>query len=78
MPRKPEKLLVHNLFPLLIGPVADWKPHLRRAAGMGFNWLFLNPIQLPGSSGSIYAVKDYFRINPRLVDPAAARERGSF
>jgi starch synthase (maltosyl-transferring) len=74
MPRKPEKLLVYNLFPLLIGPVTDWDPHLRRAAGMGFNWLFLNPIQWPGSSGSLYSVKDYFRINPRLVDPAAARE----
>jgi starch synthase (maltosyl-transferring) len=74
MPRKPEELLIYNLFPLLIGSVADWEPHLRRAAGMGFNWLFLNPIQLPGSSGSLYSIKDYFQINPRIVDPAAVRK----
>lgn len=35
---------------------------------MGFNWVFVNPVHLTGSSGSLYSVKDYFRINPILVD----------
>ena len=35
---------------------------------MGFNWIFVNPIQETGMSGSIYAVKDYFKINPALCD----------
>ncbi len=36
---------------------------------MGFDWIFVNPIQQPGASGSLYAVSDYFSINPALVDP---------
>lgn len=35
---------------------------------MGFNWIFVNPIQRPGMSGSIYAIADYFELNPALVD----------
>jgi starch synthase (maltosyl-transferring) len=35
---------------------------------MGFNWIFLNPIQQPGYSGSLYSIKDYFSFNPLLID----------
>ncbi len=35
---------------------------------MGFNWIFVNPIQEPGMSGSIYAIRDYFKINSALLD----------
>jgi starch synthase (maltosyl-transferring) len=31
---------------------------------MGFNWVFVNPFHYPGFSGSLYAVKDYYRLNP--------------
>ncbi len=31
---------------------------------MGFNAIFLNPIHYTGFSGSLYAVKDYYRFNP--------------
>ena len=31
---------------------------------MGFNWLFLNPLNYPGLSGSLYSTKDYYRLNP--------------
>ena len=34
---------------------------------MGFDWLYLNPVHYPGFSGSLYAVKDYGRLHPRLV-----------
>jgi starch synthase (maltosyl-transferring) len=34
---------------------------------MNFDWGFLNPIQLPGASGSLYSIADYFRINPALL-----------
>lgn len=30
---------------------------------MGFDWIYLNPIHYPGFSGSLYAVKDPFRLN---------------
>jgi starch synthase (maltosyl-transferring) len=66
--RKPEKMLVYNLFPLLAGKFARWEPHIRRASEMGFNWLFVNPVQEPGMSGSLYSIKDYFGLNPVLVD----------
>ena len=39
-----------------------------RAAEMGFDWIFVNPIQKPGRSGSLYSIADYFQINPRFVD----------
>jgi starch synthase (maltosyl-transferring) len=62
------KMLIYNLFPLLAGPFSRWKEHFRRISDMGFNWIFVNPIQKPGMSGSIYAIRDYFKINPALVD----------
>ncbi len=58
---------IYNLFPLLAGPFSEWHPHLQRAADMGFDWVFVNPIQQPGVSGSLYSIADYFHINPRLL-----------
>ena len=57
---------IYNLFPLLAGPIGDWPRHLDRIAGMGFDWIFVNPFHFPGFSGSLYAVKDYYRLNPIL------------
>ena len=61
-------MIIYNIFPLLAGKFVYWEKHFKRAAGMGFNWIFLNPIQLPGSSGSLYSIKDYFNFNPLLLD----------
>jgi starch synthase (maltosyl-transferring) len=57
-------VLIYNLFPPLVGPIPRWEDHLDRIAAMGFTWIYLNPIHTPGLSGSLYAVKDYFGINP--------------
>jgi starch synthase (maltosyl-transferring) len=35
---------------------------------MGFSWIFVNPFYQAGYSGSLYSVKDYYGIDPRLVD----------
>jgi starch synthase (maltosyl-transferring) len=59
-----EGLRIYNLFPTLVGSVDAWSKHLDRIAEMGFNWIFLNPIHLTGLSGSLYAVKDYYALNP--------------
>lgn len=59
---------VYNLFPLLAGKFNQWEPHFERAVQMGFNWLFVNPVQRPGRSGSLYSIADYFGFNPRLID----------
>ncbi|MDR1534643.1 MAG: alpha-amylase [Planctomycetota bacterium] len=55
---------IYNVFPSLLGTVDKWLPHVERAAEMGFNWIFVNPIHLTGASGSLYAIRDYFRFNP--------------
>jgi starch synthase (maltosyl-transferring) len=60
---------IYNLFPLLAGKFGEWRGHFERADGMGFNWVFVNPIQKPGYSGSLYSVSDYFALNPAFVDP---------
>ncbi len=49
-----------------------WSPHLRRAAGMGFNWVFFNPIQHVGASRSLYSIADYFRFNAALLEAESA------
>ena len=70
---QPEKMIIYNLFPSLAGRFSEWESHLRRAGEMGFNWVFVNPIHLTGSSGSLYSIKDYFRINPILIDSDNAK-----
>ncbi len=72
--KKPEKMIIYNLFPLLAGKVNSWEPHFARAAEMGFNWVFVNPIQYPGMSGSLYSIKDFFRFNPLLIDSGSAKK----
>jgi len=63
-----EGLRVYNLFPTLAGTVRQWIGHLPRIAAMGFNSVYVNPFHYPGFSGSLYAVKDYYRLNPRFRD----------
>ncbi len=57
---------IYNLFPTLAGTIRDWTAHLPRIAAMGFNAVYVNPFHYPGFSGSLYAVKDYYRLNPRF------------
>jgi starch synthase (maltosyl-transferring) len=62
---------IYNLFPLLVGPVDRWGAHLERVAGMGFNWIYVNPFHYSGFSGSLYAIKDPYRLHDLLTgDPA--------
>ncbi len=61
-------MVLYNLFPLLAGPFSEWGRHFGRAAEMGFDWVFINPIQQPGASRSLYSIADYFRINPVFLD----------
>ena len=48
---------------------------------MAFDWVFVNPFHYPGFSGSLYAIKDYYRLHPLLAadgaDPAGACSRAS-
>src|SRR5580704_5586548 len=61
-----EGVRIYNLFPTSAGPISGWTAELPRIAGMGFNAVYVNPFHYPGFSGSLYAVKDYYRLNPRF------------
>jgi starch synthase (maltosyl-transferring) len=52
----------------------DWLQHISRVAEMGFNWLYINSIHYPGFSGSLYAVKHHYRINPQFLPPGAEKD----
>jgi starch synthase (maltosyl-transferring) len=60
---------IYNLFPLLAGPMPRWGTHIERARRMNFNWVFINPIQQSGFSGSLYSIKDYYAIDARMLEP---------
>jgi starch synthase (maltosyl-transferring) len=62
-------LTVYNLFPTLVGPVTEWPRHAERARRMGFDWVYVNPFSYPGFSGSLYAIKEHWRLHPAL-EPA--------
>jgi len=64
-------MILYNLFPLIAGQLSKWEQHFGRAAAMGFDWVFVNPIQRLGASGSLYSIVDPFSFNPRLLDPAS-------
>ncbi len=65
---------IYNLFPTLVGTTYDWEGRLPEIAEMGFNWVFVNPVHLPGESGSLYSIKDYYRLNPAFL-PAGERDQ---
>src|SRR4051812_30096831 len=65
---------IYNLFPLLAGRIDEWTALLPRIAAMGFNWVYINPFHYPGFSGSLYAVKDYYRLNPLFRNGAATSD----
>jgi starch synthase (maltosyl-transferring) len=57
---------IYNLFPTLAGSIDEWSEHVPRVAAMGFDWLYINPFNETGASGSLYAVKDHLRLNPSM------------
>lgn len=59
--------IIYSLFPRLAGTMPEWLSHTARAAEMGFNWVHINPVHYPGFSGSLYAVKDFYKLNPLFV-----------
>ncbi|MDB5589910.1 maltotransferase domain-containing protein [Enterovirga sp.] len=60
---------IYNLFPLLVGTVSAWTAELPRIAGMGFDWVYVNPFHEAGFSGSLYATRDVSKLDPRFRDP---------
>ena len=59
-----EGILVYNLYPRLVGKFEHMKSHAIRAKEMGFQYVYLNPVALPGFSGSSYAIKNHYLYHP--------------
>jgi starch synthase (maltosyl-transferring) len=64
--------LVYTLFPRLAGTMPEWLSHSARARDLGFRWIHLNPIHLTGASGSLYAVKDFYQVDPDFIPAGCA------
>ncbi|MHA1684668.1 MAG: alpha-amylase family glycosyl hydrolase [Promethearchaeota archaeon] len=60
---------IYNLFPRLAGTIDTWGKHLERIKDMKFNWIYVNPLNYPGFSGSLYAIKDHYKFNPIFAPP---------
>ncbi|MEA3041611.1 MAG: hypothetical protein QOC65_1100, partial [Sphingomonadales bacterium] len=65
---------IYNLFPLLVGTVSAWRAELPRIASLGFDWVYVNPFHETGGSGSLYAIRDPFRLDPRFRDEGAGSD----
>ena len=76
---------IYNLYPYLFKTFENWTEKLEDINFMNFNWVYVNPFHLPGFSGSIYSIKDYYAYNPVLFgisyeemekEAAGYREKG--
>nr|MDO8114141.1 alpha-amylase family glycosyl hydrolase [Candidatus Sigynarchaeota archaeon] len=54
---------IYNLFPRILGPVDQWGKHVDRIKAMGFTWIYMNPLNYPGFSGSLYSIKEFYKFN---------------
>lgn len=69
--------VIYNIFPRLAGRVTEWHSRLPAIKKMGFTWIYLNPVNYPGFSGSLYAIKDFYKFNPAFA-PAKAEDPHSW
>ncbi|MHA1521969.1 MAG: alpha-amylase family glycosyl hydrolase [Promethearchaeota archaeon] len=56
--------IIYNLFPRLAGSISIWKERIPNIKSMEFSWIYINPFNKLGFSGSLYAIHDYFQIDP--------------
>jgi starch synthase (maltosyl-transferring) len=59
--------LIFNLFPRYHATIDDWIKSIPHMSAMGFNWVFVNPFHATGFSGSLYAIKNYYELNPLFL-----------
>ena len=59
--------LIFNLFPRYFETIRQWAGILPHVARMGFSHVYVNPFTATGFSGSLYAVKDYYLLNPYFL-----------
>ncbi len=71
--------IIYNIFPRLAGPIPNWNNLIPHVKSMGFSWIYINPFNKFGFSGSLYAIHDYFQIDPLFaVDEEDGKTWNSF
>ena len=63
--------VIYNLFPRYFDSIEAWHDAIPHIVEMGFNTVFINPVHECGFSGSMYAVKDYYRLDRKIIGPDA-------
>lgn len=69
MKKKCDIPVIYNLFPRYFSSIHEWKSILPHVSEMNFNNVFVNPFHETGFSGSLYSVKNYYRLNPLFLKP---------
>ena len=69
----PHHICLYSLLPTLSGTWRDWLAELPRLQALGCNLLHLLPLTQMDSSGSPYAARNFFAIDPAYLDPNDAR-----
>ncbi len=59
--------IIYNLFPRHFKKIGDWSKKLAHIAALGCNWVYVNPFHETGFSGSLYAIKNYYKLNPLFL-----------
>lgn len=67
-------LQLYNLFPRYYDHCLQWAEMFPHIKGLGFNSVYINPFHYAGFSGSLYAPKDYYSLNPMCYDPLSSVE----
>ncbi|MGL5253526.1 MAG: alpha-amylase family glycosyl hydrolase [Brevinema sp.] len=65
-------LQIYNLFPRYYDNCHRWSDVFPHIVKLGFDAVYINPFHYAGFSGSLYAPKDYFSLNPICIDESAA------
>jgi len=63
--------VIYNLFPRFFKTIGDWGAHIDAVASMKFNSVYVNPFHEVGGSKSLYAVKDYYKLNAEFLPSKA-------
>jgi starch synthase (maltosyl-transferring) len=63
--------LIYNLFPRYYRTIHEWCGAVSHITEMAFTAVFVNSFNETGCSGSLYAVKNYFRLNPLFMESGA-------
>lgn len=67
-------MIIYNLYPKLLGKMSNWIYRFDEIRNMGFDWIYINPISMPGFSGSDYSIKDYYLYNPIFLKDTPATD----